>query len=88
MPFVNQNNDSCYPKGCNIKNIEISTDVLSVNGKTGHVILNAVDVNAIPNPETLVEGGYLRYEDGRYLLTDMPQISAAQFNSSTHVILV
>ena len=46
-------------------------NVESVNGKTGHVRIDAIDVNAIPDPKDKRDGGYLKYQNGNYVLADV-----------------
>ena len=70
LAYIKEKN-SCYPKGCNITDINTTTDVLSVNGKTGHVRIDAIDVNAIPDPKDKRDGGYLKYQNGNYVLADV-----------------
>ena len=81
-----QNYGQCTPKACNPINVDIYTSVLSVNNKTGHVTLNAVDVNAIPQPQEAVDGQYLQFKDGRWIASDAVFKNNATFNAVTHVV--
>lgn len=81
-----QEKNSCYPKGCNTIDINTTTDVLSVNRKTGHVKIDAIDVNAIPDPQKKLDGGYLKYQNGKYVLAKVVAQSEADFNEVTHVV--
>lgn len=85
LAYIKEKN-SCYPKGCNTTDINTTTDVLSVNGKTGHVRIDAIDVNAIPDPKDKRDGGYLKYQNGNYVLADVIAQSEADFNGVTHVV--
>ena len=81
-----QNYGQCTPKACNPINVDIYTSVLSINNKTGHVTLNAVDVNAIPQPQEAIDGQYLQFKDGRWIASDAVFKNNATFNAVTHVV--
>ena len=83
-----QNYGQCTPKACNPINVDIYTSVLSVNNKTGHVTLNAVDVNAIPKPSLAKEGQYLKFENGAWVASDVVADTDATFNALTHVVVI
>lgn len=81
-----QNYGRCTPKACDPINVDIYTSVLSVNNKTGHVTLNAVDVNAIPQPQEAIDGQYLQFKNGKWIASDVMSKNNATFNAITHVV--
>ena len=87
MPLnFTQNYGECTPKACNPINVDIYTSVLSINNKTGHVTLNAVDVGAIPQPQEAIDGQYLQFNDGKWIASDVMFKNNATFNAITHVV--
>ena len=78
----------CVPKACNPINVDVYTSVLSINNKTGHVVLRAVDVNAIPKPPLAKEGQYLKFENGIWVASDVVADTDATFNALTHVVVI
>lgn len=81
-----QNYGQCTPKACNPINVDVYTSVLSINNKTGHVTLDAVDVNAIPKPQEVVDGQYLQFKDGKWIASYITSKNNATFNAITHVV--
>ena len=81
-----QNYGQCTPKACNAINVDIYTSVVSINHERVHVTFNAVDVDAIPQPQEAIDGQYLQFKDGRWIASDAVFKNNATFNTVTHVV--
>lgn len=87
MPITKHYN-ACAPQCCTPAAPTVNTSVISVNGQTGVVKLNAMDVSAIPQPQNKLDGGYLQWKNGSYVLNNVVAESDAEFDSELHLLII
>ena len=82
LPTFDNQINSC----CQYATPKLYDKVISVNGKSGVVTINAHDINAIPKPAEEINNTYLKYQDGNYILSSVEAECDVDFNDELHLI--
>lgn len=82
LPTCNNQKNSCCQHATPI----LYDKVISVNGKSGVVTLNAYDINAVPKPAEEINNTYLKYQDGNYILSSVKAECDVDFNDELHLM--
>lgn len=71
---------------CISNDVNLNTQVISINGQTGRVFIRPIDIGAIADPFEKKNGQYLRFMNGEWVADDVSANSSAEFDEILHVV--